>query len=274
MRRCKLPSFVSTADAISKYLLNDPEWCRLSDEFHSIARDPGALGLGPGKERQLEDEARAELAKRELAKREDYLFDSVLQAVVRQELQVLLMDGYRMVQLPGLYLLVLEMADALRSGWAGKLRLTGPDTIWNGARLVFPEEDWRQWLKSQATRRDSPAAVGAVQRTEETPPMTANAGKRLPAQASDPADGAAPQSDDSSGLDRVRAVMRDIRLQRKQITRSDFNAMVRELVDPRTKAGTMDALWRKLAPDEWRRRGQGAPPAGLMVDWKDYLSTE
>jgi hypothetical protein len=135
IRRCNLGSYVTTADAIAKYFSDDPEWCRLSDEFHSIARDPGALGLYPGKERQLEDEARAELAKRELAKREDYLFDNVYQAVVRQALQVLLMDGSRTFQLPGLYTLdTHRMADALRSGWAAKLRLTGPDTIWTAAR--------------------------------------------------------------------------------------------------------------------------------------------
>ena len=147
-----MSSYVTTADAISKYLSDDPEWNRLSDEFHSIARDPAALriGLGSGKERKLEDEARAELAKRELAKREDYLFDNVYQAVVRQALQVLLMDGSRTFQLPGLYTLdTHRMADALRSGWAAKLRLTGPDTIWTGAQLVFTEENWRQWLKSQ-----------------------------------------------------------------------------------------------------------------------------
>ena len=67
------------------------------------SRNPGALslGLGSGKERKLEDEARAELTKRELAKREDYLFDNVYQAVARQALQVLLMDGSRDVSITG-----------------------------------------------------------------------------------------------------------------------------------------------------------------------------
>jgi hypothetical protein len=234
-----LPSFVSTADAISKYLTDDREWCRLSDEFHKITRDPGALGVGPKEERQLEVEVRAELAKRELASRENYLFGNVYQAAVQQELQVLLMDGCRTFQLPGLY--TYDMADALRSGWAGKLRLTGLDTAWRDARLVFREADWQRWRESQAQPR-VPAAIGTGS-----------------------------QSDDRTGLDRVRAVMQGIKLQGKQLRRSDFDAMVRELVDRRIKADTLDARWRELAPEEWRKPGQGPPPAGLMVHWKEYL---
>jgi hypothetical protein len=118
-----LPSYISTADAISKHLTDDREWRRLSDEFHKVARDPGSL-FGSGKERRLEDEACAELTKRELAHREDQLIDDVYQAVVLQELPVLLMDGCRTFQLPGLYTYdTPRMLDALRSGWAGKLRV-------------------------------------------------------------------------------------------------------------------------------------------------------
>ena len=158
-------------------LSDDPEWSCLSDEFHSIARDPGALslglGLGSGKERKLEDEARAELTKRELAKREDYLFDNVYQAVVRQALQVLLMDGSRTFQLPGLYTFdTHRMADALRSAWAAKLRLTGPDTIWTGARLVFTEENWRQWLESRGTLRAKAVSEGAAANTSPKPKLS------------------------------------------------------------------------------------------------------
>jgi hypothetical protein len=242
-----LPSYVGTADAISKYFSDDFEWRRLSDQFHSIARDPGALGskalgpgvLGPNKERQLEHEVRAEQAKRELAKRENYLLDNVYAAVVQQELQLLLMDGDRTFQLPGLYIYdSARMVDALRSGWAGKLRLTGPDTAWQAARLVFPEADWQRCREEQAQR---------------------------------PADDAASQSDDRAGLEKVRAVIRGIARDGNQLRRRDFDAMVRELVDRRILVAHLEALWRELSPREWRRPGQGSPSAGLMVAWKEYL---
>jgi hypothetical protein len=252
-----LASYITTADAISKYFSDDPEWRRLSEAFHSIARVEGE------RRRQPKDVARDELKKRE-----DYLFDNVYQAVVRQELQVLLMDGSRTFQLPGLYIYdTYEMADALRSGWAGKLTLTGPDTIWKDARLVFTDANWQQ-IQPQR-EGDSSGTVATVQRTNETPAMAAPAGERLPAQASD---AVSSQSDGGTGLERVRAAMDAIKADRKQLRRADFEEMVRKFVGPRTNAATLGALWLELAPEGWRRPGQGSPPAGLMVDWKGFLS--
>ena len=66
--------------------------------------------------------------------------------------------------------------------------------------------------------------------------------------------------------------MEAIKADRKQLRRADFDAMVREFVGPRTNADTLEALWLKLAPEGWRRPGQGSPPAGLMVDWKGFQS--
>jgi hypothetical protein len=100
----------------------------------------------------------------------------------------------------------------------------------------------------------------------------ADDGERLPPQAWDPSDAAASQSEGGTGLDRVRAVMEAITADRKQLRRADFDAMVREFVGPRTNAVTLEALWLELAPEGWRRPGQGSPPAGLMVDWKGFLS--
>jgi hypothetical protein len=119
--------------------------------------------------------------------------------------------------------------------------LTGPDAAWRDARLVFPEADWQRWRENQ-TQSGVVMAVGAGS-----------------------------QSDDPTGLDKVRAVMEGVTLHGKQLRRRHFNAMVRELVDPRVNSDSLDALWRQLAPEEWRKKGQGSPPTGLMVDWKDYL---
>jgi hypothetical protein len=136
-----VPSYVTTADAISKYFSDDPEWCLLADNFNFIARGPGEEG-GP------KDDARAKLKRREFD-----LFNNVYQAVVGKELPVLVaFDGAStFFQLPDHYLLTAEMLDALKKGWAGWLRLNGRDKIWNGARLVFAEENWRQWLERDKT---------------------------------------------------------------------------------------------------------------------------
>ncbi len=223
MRRCNLPSYVSTADAISKYFSDDPEWCRLSDEFHSIARDPGALGLGPNEERELEDEMRAELAKRELASRENYLFDNVYQAAVRQELQVLLTDGCRTFQLPGLY--TYEMADALRSGWAAKIRLTGPDTIWNEARLVFSEENWRQWWKNHRTS----SAEADVRKSAGEPTGIAQA-ETVPKSEAEPT-GIVHESETpvAAPKERLKGYIAEIVGDRLRLRKGDFDALCRRL---------------------------------------------
>ena len=67
--------------------------------------------------------------------------------------------------------------------------------------------------------------------------------------------------------------MEAIKADRKQLRRADFEEMVRELVNPRTNAAILEALWLELAPEGWRRPGQGSPPAGLMVEWKDFPFT-
>lgn len=130
-----MPSYILTADALLNFLSDDPEWCRLSDEFHSLSREDE-----PQKKHQVLDE---------LKTCENELFDNVYQAVVGQKLQVLVsINETSTIQLPGTYLLTDKIADALRSGWVETLRLVGRDTAWNGARLVFTEEKWQLWLKS------------------------------------------------------------------------------------------------------------------------------
>ena len=154
-----MSSYVGSADAISKYFSDDSEWCRLSDRFHAIGREPG-------NGRQPKDDARAELAKREA-----FLLDNVYQAIVRQELQLLLMDGSRTFQLPGLYAYDTKgMADALQAAGATKLPLTGVDS-WNGARLVFPEENWQHWRTSHSVPSAQAAGVSAKEEPK-TPAIT------------------------------------------------------------------------------------------------------
>src|SRR5262249_51639952 len=115
-----------------------------------------------GADRQPKDDVRDERQKRE-----NDLLGNLLLAVVAQELKVLVMNGTNIVQLPGLYLISPEMPRALGSGWAETLRLTGRDTNWRGARLVFDEENWRQWRRSHkpgtaAKRRLSEAEKGSI----------------------------------------------------------------------------------------------------------------
>jgi hypothetical protein len=132
-----LPGLVTTADAILKNFLDDPEWCRLTDKLNSIVRVPD-------KARQPKDDARDKRNRRE-----NDLFNNVYNAVVLQKLQVLVaIDGTNTFQLPGPYLVSHEMRHALRTGWAETLRLTGQDTTWRGKRLVFTDENWRQWLEN------------------------------------------------------------------------------------------------------------------------------
>ena len=242
----RLSGYVGTADAISKYFSDDAEWCRLSDEFHSIARDPGGLS-GLGKERRLDDEARAELVKRALAQRENYLIDNVYQAVVRQELQVLLMDGSQTFQLPGLYIYdSARMVDALRSGWAGKLTLTGVDTRWNGARLVFAEADWRRGHPSHVLRRGSDASQGERPGTPR--------GNRARVEKWSHRNRARQRHRCSK--EQLKEYIAEILDDRLRLRKGDFEAMCRRLG---FKPNEIGRLWNDTVPEEWRKEGGGAP---------------
>ena len=226
-----MSGYVGTADAILKYFSGDAEWCRLSDQFHVLERDPS-------KEREPKDEARAELAKREA-----FLLDNVYQAIVRQELLVLLMDGGRTFQLPGLYAYDSHaMANALRSGWASKLRLTGPDTAWQAARLVFPEENWRHWRGSQSAPSSEADSVSAKE-VSKTPAVTPK--------------------------ERLNNSIANVRRDRVRLLKADFHAMCRYLG---FRPNEFEKLWNEVVPEDWRKAGGGAPAEGAIVkDWRLYL---
>jgi hypothetical protein len=84
----------------------------------------------------------------------------------------------------------------------------------------------------------------------------------------------APQAVETGGIAKVRSVMEAIKADRKQIKRTVFDDMVRELVDRRIKREDLNALWRELAPEEWRKQGQGSTPKAAKVeDWRSYLQT-
>lgn len=75
----------------------------------------------------------------------------------------------------------------------------------------------------------------------------------------------------ADGVATVRAVINAIRADKKQLKRIAFTSMVRELVKPRPTLPEIEALWRELAAEEWRKPGQGSPPAGVMVeDWESF----
>lgn len=223
---------------------------------------------------------------------------SVPQAVVwivaRSESQVLRAAGARMLatleRMTGIWpaagpqeppVTLTAAPDELRRAWqAGRLAIfgrergTGPATR-VPARPDLWISDWRGEVsigdvsKYRGTRFWSGLFVRAedCKRCWQAPAGQAGqAAADLAAPAPPP-----PIEAKADGAAKVRAIVDAIKADRKQLRRKAFDAMVRALVTPQPDSQALDALWREVTPEEWRKPGQGNPPTGRMVDnWKVY----
>ena len=141
--------WLCTADAFRKLLKNDDEWCRLCNSAHSA---PDIIK--PDAEPSIDDKKRWWIAsKGALYSRERSWIDPVHSDVAAEILPVFLLTQTHSGewiehQLPAKYLESRELAPALETGQAGKLRLTGPDIKFVNASLYFRSIEWEARLST------------------------------------------------------------------------------------------------------------------------------
>lgn len=234
-----MPSYISTDDAILDYLKHDPEWCRLSDAFHSISL--------PILDRHTpEDQTygnRKENARAQLKARQKLLVDEVYWDVAQGMLPVLFLAESMIFRVPDSYLASSELPVALESGRASHLRIASQDRNWSNARLVFSASVWQQWLARFRRRAGSVEQPTGMQDSTPTPEQLEFWLEPI-----------------------VSRVVADGR----QLTHRQLEALIRKKY-PEISSKDLQVVWRKAAPQEWQKPSQGNLPAQKRVaDPEEY----
>jgi hypothetical protein len=229
--------WVCTADAISKLLSGDDEWCRLSDLFHSR---PSYI--------------KARRRKR-LEMKQDALLDPVHSDVATGNLVVVLLSQtdrgeWMEHQLPAKYLESPELPSALNTGQAGKLTLTGPDTKFTNASLYFRKSDWERRLspnplsqpsKGENAVGNNPSRANPLFVRDSAFELTSPGGGTIPLKAGNRA------YNDKEVVEEVRTAV-------KRGTYKSYRDAALAMIDKVKGSGTPESRARRIARKASRRR--------------------